>query len=144
MDVEFKLRAFILAACLFAPIASHATDLRVFEQELILRENCSLEVRRSDGAVEIKEFPFENKNKCVVLPVAETNIPRIELVRGDYVLLIESQIDSGENCRGELVGVIISRRGKVSVGSKIQRRGICGHGERKNFEVLHYHATTNP
>jgi hypothetical protein len=143
MAVEFDMRAFIIATCLFAPIASHAMDLRIFDLELNLRENCSLEVRRPGGTVEIKEFPFENKSKCVVLPVSETNIPRIELVRGDYVILIESQTQSDEKCRGELVGVAVSRNGKVGVGPRIQRTGACGYGERKTFEVLHRSAATN-
>jgi hypothetical protein len=143
MDVEFDMRVFVLTACLFAPIASYATDFRIFELELNLRENCSLEVRRSDGTVEIKEFPFKNKTKCVVVPVSETNVPRIEFVRGDYVLLVESQTQSGENCRAEQVGVAVSRNGKVGIGSRIQKPGVCEYSERKDFEILHRNAVSN-
>jgi hypothetical protein len=143
MDVEFAMRAFILAACLFAPIASHATELRIFELGINLREDCSLEVRRTNGTSEIKELPFKGRSKCIVFPMSGTNVPRLEFVRGDYVLLIESQIQSGKDCRAELAAVVVSGNGKVNVGSRIQKTGLCGYGERKDFEILHHHATSN-
>jgi hypothetical protein len=140
MDVEIAMRVFILAVCLLAPISSHATELRIFEVDVNLREDCSLEVRRSNGALETKAFPFKDKSKCVVLPVSGTNVPHLEFVRGDYVFLIESQIQSGKDCRAELAAVVVSSNGKVSVGSRIQKTGACGYGERKDFEILHHHA----
>lgn len=140
------MKAFILAACLLAPIASHATELRIFEQGILLREDCALEIRRPDGTVEIRAFPFRNKGTCAFLPIPGTNIPRLEFVRGDYVLLIESQFQSDKGCRAEQAAVVVSRDGKVRVGSRdYGTHGMgCGFNERKNFEILHHDATTNP
>jgi len=128
------MRTFILAACWFISIACHAQELRIFEVGINLREDCSLEVERSSGAVEVKELPFKNKSKCLVLPVSGTNVPRLEFVRGDYVLLIESQIPSGKDCRAELAAVVVSRDGKVRVGSRNQESG-CGYNERASCKT---------
>jgi ferredoxin len=120
-------------------------ELRIFEQGISLRENCSLEIRRSDGTVESMALPFigyRSNRQCAVLPVSGTNIPRLEFVRGDWVLIVESQFQSGNDCRAEQVAVVVSRDGKVRTSS--EREGSCGFNERKNFEILHHNATTNP
>jgi hypothetical protein len=143
MDVEFEMRTFIVATCLFTSIASHATELRIFEQGITLREDCLLEVRRSDGTMEIKEFPFKNRGTCAFLPTINTNIPRLEFVRGDFVLIVESQLQSDKSCRSEQAALVVSPDGKVSTGSIAKVTGTCGFNERKTFEVLHHDATAN-
>lgn len=134
-----KLLAFV--TFMFFSTSGLATELRIFEQDIGLRSDCSLEIRHSDGSMEIQEIQFKNKDKCVVLSVSGTNVPHLEFVKGDYVFLVESQIQSGKDCRGELAAVIVSRGGKVKVGPKTQKTGMCGYGERKDFEILHYHST---
>jgi len=140
MDVEVDMKTFILATCLFAPIASHATELRIFEQGITLREDCSLEVRRSDGTVKTEDISFKNKSTCAFLPVVGTNIPRLEFVRGDYVLMVESQFQTDKGCRAERAAVVVSPGGKVRIGLGGNIGG-CGFNERKHFEVLHHDAT---
>ncbi len=135
------MRLLVFVTFMLISTTGFATDLRIFEQDIRLRADCSLEIKHSDGTVEIQEIQFKNKDKCVVLWVSGTNVPRLEFVKGDYVFLIESQIQSGKDCRGELAAVIVSKSGNVKVGPKMQRTGVCGYGERKDFEILHYHAT---
>ncbi len=139
------MRFLVSAAFLLISTTSHATAFRIFEQDIKLRESCSLEVKHADGTVEIKEFPFKNKSKCVVFPVSGTDVPRLEFVQGDYVFLVESQVQSAKDCRAELAAVIVTSNGKVKIGAKIQKTGVCGYGERKDFEILHHHTTqSNP
>jgi len=134
------MKAFILAASLFVSMVSHAQELRIFRAGITLRADCSLEVARPDGSVEIVALPFRHKSQCAIFPVVGTNIPRLEFVRGDYVLLIESQNQAGKECRAEQAAVVVSRAGKVRIGSNNQESG-GGFNERKAFEVLHGRAT---
>lgn len=135
------MRFLVFAGLQLLSISIHATELRIFEQDIKLHANCSLEIKHSDGTVETKALPFKNKSNCVVLPLSGTNVPRLEFVQGDYVFLIESQTHVAKDCRGELSAIIISNTGKVIVASKTQKTGVCGYGERKNFEIPHFHAT---
>lgn len=135
------MRFLISAGLVLLSIPIHATELRIFAQDIKLRSSCSLEIKHSDGTVEVKALPFKNKNKCAVLPLSATNVPRLEFMHGAYVFLVESQIPSKKNCRAELVAVISTSDGKVGVGSKIQKTAVCGYGERKDFEMLFHHAS---
>lgn len=130
------LTVFLLLSCV-----SHATELQIFKQNIKLTDSCKLEIHHSDGTVEIKEFPFKNSGKCVILPMSGTNVPRLEFVKGDYVFLVESQMQQDTLCQAELAAVIVSKNGSVIVGSRIQKTGACGYGERKDYEILHYYAT---
>lgn len=135
------MRFLVSTALLLISTTTHASELRIFEQDIKLRANCSLEIKHSDGTVEVKELPFKTKKKCVVLSVSGTNVPRLEFVQGDYVFLVESQIQTGKECRAELAAVITTNKGKVMTSSKTQETGVCGYGERKDFEILRYRTT---
>jgi len=135
------MKTFILAACLFSSLSSHAAELRIFEQGITLREDCSLEVSRSDGTMKTEELPFKNKGTCAFLPVVGTNIPRLEFVHGDFVLMVESQFQTDKGCRAERAVIVVSPNGKVSTASR--GPGGCGFNERKHFEILHHDATAN-
>lgn len=135
------MRLLFSALLLLISGAVHATEFRIFEQDIKLLADCSLEIKHSDGTLEAKELPFKNKNKCVVLPVSGTNVPRLEFVQGHYVFLVESQIQSEKDCRAELMAVVTASNGKVSISSKIQKTGTCGYAERKDFEILFHHTT---
>ena len=121
-----------------------ATEFRIFDQEMRLREDCSLEVRSPDDTTATHRLPLVNRDRCVVLPVSGTNVPRMELVQGDYVFLVEAQRRDGDECTGELAAVVVHRDGQVVVGQKTRKTGTCGYGERKDFEILRYHATKQP
>lgn len=137
------MRLLVATALLLISITTHATEFRIFEQAIKLRGDCSLEIKHSDGTVEVKELPFKTKNKCVVLPLGGTNVPRLEFIQGDYVFLVESQVQTGKACRAELVAIITTDKGKVMVATKTQKTGVCGYGERKDFEILHHHTISN-
>jgi hypothetical protein len=130
------MRLLMSAGLLLTSITVHATELRIFEQDITLRANCSVDIRHSNGTMETKELPLKNKSKCVILPVSGTNVPRLEFVQGYYVFLVEAQTRSEKDCRGELTAVIVDNDGSVKIASKTQKTGICGYGERKDFEIL--------
>ena len=134
------MRLIFSALLMLSTGCAQATEFRIFEQDIKLLADCSLEIKHSDGTSEARELPFKNKNKCVVLPVSGTNVPRLEFVQGQYVFLVESQIQSEKNCRAELIGVVTDSNGSVRISSKIQRTGTCGYGERKDFEIQFHNA----
>jgi hypothetical protein len=135
------MRILVLVFCLVAACIAHAVPLDVYGTNLDLRDDCTLEITQRDGTSRIEPLVFENMGSCAFLKVSATSVPRVEFVEGDYVLLAESRRQSGAQCRGELAAVIVSRDGKVLAGTKTQPTGSCGYGERKDFEILRYHAT---
>lgn len=137
------MKTTIFTIILFFSVALYATELQIFNQNIRLIDNCKLEIQHSDGTVETKELPFKSAGKCVILPMSGTNVPRLEFIKSDYVFLVESQVQQDSSCRAELAAVIVSQDGKVIVGSRIQKTGTCGYGERKDYEILHYYATKN-
>ena len=115
----------------------HAQSLRVFSLELNLQESCELEIRREQQSiVETRKLMFEISGKCRFLPHSETNIPRIEFINGEYVLLAESRTETRGGCRAELAAITVNREGRVRVSKKTRQTSVCGSAERKDFEIL--------
>ena len=141
MDVESAVKSVILAlAFLAATVDAIGQGVQVFGVSIDVRDNCDIVVDRKEKQSETLKAAFSPTEKCRILPNSETTIPRIEFIQGEYVLLVESTVATGDACRAELAAITISRDGRVRLSSRTQRTSACGSAERKDYEILRYHS----
>ena len=127
-------------ACLAATSGVLAQNVQVFDVDIHVHENCDLVVSYKDKQAERLQAPFSSTGKCRIMPNSETNIPRVEFVQGEYVLLVESMAFAAETCRAELAALIVNRDDSVRLSTKTHRTSACGIAERKDFEILRHHS----
>lgn len=139
MDVEPVVKRIMLTiALLTATSGSTAQDVQVFGVGIEVRENCEIVISKRNKQPGSLKAPFSSSGRCRILPNSETNIPRIEFVQGEYVLLVESTVTTGEACRAELAAITINRDGRLRLSPRSQRTSACGSAERKDYEILRY------
>ena len=137
MDVDSEMRRAVIGLTLIIAAGSLcAQSVRVFDVQINIQESCEINVRRKDQSELVKKLPFKTIGTCDFLAHSETNIPRIEFIHGEYVLLVESRSGFEGHCRAELAGIIVNRGGNIRVSKKTQDTTVCGSGERKSFEIL--------
>jgi len=137
MDVGPTMKSIAFPFALITSVSSSfAQDVRVFDVQLIVRDSC--EVLFSRNGMESRNLHLDSPNseKCRLLFHGETNIPRIELISGEYVLIVEQFSNVKGECRARLAGITITREGRVRISPKTQSTSACGSGERKDFEIL--------
>ena len=141
MDVEPAVKSVVLTLAILGSTSdSTAQGVLVFDVGIEIRENCEIIVNRKDRKIESLKSPFSSTGKCRILPSSETNIPRIEFVQGEYVLLVESSVTTAEACRAELAAITINRDGRLRLSTKTQHTSACGSAERKDYEILRHHS----
>lgn len=139
MDVEPAVKSTVLAlAFLAAASDSTAQDVQVFGAGIDVRENCEVIVSRRDKQPETLQSASSPTGKCRILSHSETNIPRVEFIQGEYVLLVEYVVTPTDTCRAKLAAITITRDGRVRLSTKTQSTSACGAAERKDFEILRY------
>ena len=137
MDVDSTMKSMVFSFALIASVSSSlAQDVRVFDVQLVVRDSCEILVKRNDMEIQNVNLDTKLSEKCRLLFHSETDIPRIELIRGDYVLIIEQFANEEGRCRARLTGITIAREGQVRISPKTQSPSACGSGERKDFEIL--------
>jgi hypothetical protein len=129
--------AFVLLAAASNAIAQ---SVQVFGVGIEVRETCEVMVNRKDGRSENLKTSFPEAGRCRFLPNSETDIPRIEFIQGDYVLLVESRLTTAEACRARLAAITISRDGQLRLSKPTQHNSACGSAERKDYEILRHHS----
>jgi len=116
-----------------------AQGVRVFGVGIEVREDCEVIVNHKDGRIESLKTSFSETGRCRFLPNSETDIPRIEFIQGEYVLLVESRLATAEACRAKLAAITINRDGRLRLSKPTQHSSACGSAERKDYEILwHY------
>lgn len=129
---------FFLVAFFAAHSYSTAQNVQVFGVGIEIRENCEVVVSPESRMPENLKFNFSSAGKCRILPNSETNIPRLEFIQSEYVLLIESMAIAGGTCRAELAAITFSRDGRLRLSPKTPNTSACGSAERKDYEILRY------
>lgn len=97
-------------------------------------------VNHKDGRAESLKLSLSPVGQCRFLPNSETDIPRIEFIQGEYVLLVESSVITAEACRAKLAAIVISLDGRLRLSKPTQHSSACGSAERKDFEILRHHS----
>ena len=116
-----------------------AQGVRVFGVGIEVRENCEIVVNHKNGRDESLKLPFSVVERCRILPNSESDIPRIEFIQGEYVLLVESSVTTAETCRSKLAAISINRDGRLRMSKPTQHTSACGSAERKDYEILWHH-----
>jgi len=117
-----------------------AQNVHVFGVGIEVREDCEVIVNHKDGRTESLKTSFPEAGRCWLLPNSETDIPRIEFIQGEYVLLVESRLTATEACRARLAAIIVSRDGQLRLSGPKQNTYACGSAERKDYEILWHHS----
>ncbi len=135
------MKSMVLAFLLLAATSNAiAQGVRVFGVGIEVREDCEIIVNHKDGRTESLKTPFSEAGRCRLLPNSETDIPRIEFIQGEYVLLVESLLTTAEACRVKLAAITISRDGRLRLSKPTQHSSACGSAERKDYEILQHHS----
>ncbi len=135
------MKSFVLALAILAVTSdSTAQGVQVFGFGVEIREDCEIVVNHKNGQAERLKAPFSSIGRCRILPNSETDIPRIEFIQGEYVLLVESMVTANETCRAELAAITINRDKGLRLSTRVQRNSACGSAERKDYEILRYHS----
>jgi hypothetical protein len=141
MDVEPFVKLIALAFAILAiSTDSTAQGVQVFGVGIEIREDCEIVISHKNGQAESRKAPFSSTGKCRILPNSETNIPRLEFIQGEYVLLLESSATTNQTCRAELAAITVNRDGGVRLSRRTQQTSSCGSAERKDYEILRYHS----
>jgi hypothetical protein len=114
-----------------------AQSVHVFGVGIEVREDCVAAISHQDSR-EVLKMPFSEAGRCQLLSNSETDIPRIEFIQGEYVLLVESRQTVDGACRANLVALVIPRDGKLRLSKPTQSSSACGSAERKDYEILHF------
>jgi hypothetical protein len=136
-DGETFMKSIVLAFVLLAAASNAiAQSVQVFGVGIEMHENCDITINHKEGKLERLETPFSELGQCRFLPNSETDIPRIEFIQGEYVLLLESRRITTETCRAKLAAITINRDGLLRLSKPTQSSSACGSAERKDFEIL--------
>jgi hypothetical protein len=117
-----------------------AQSVRVFGVGIEVREDCEVMINHKDGRTERLETSFSEAGRCRFLPNSETDIPRVEFIQGEYVLLVESRLATTEACRAKFAAIMIGRDGQVRLSKPTQHSSACGSAEHKDYEILRQHS----
>lgn len=119
-----------------------AGDLRaegivVYGTQIKINQDCLAEVTESDGKQVSLDLGLNRAGKCSVINFAETNVPHLERIGRNYLLLVESAIRNEIDCKAEYTAIAFLPGGTVRVSKAKKRSNTCGlDRERGAYEYL--------
>ncbi len=124
---------FLLSGC---SSISNSSQLSIFDTKILLNEFCQIEVIKKSKKT-LYPVPFKNPKTCRVISHEHTDVPNIKYVNGMYVLLVENNMEKGNNCHSEYTAVGVNNNGDLFTTARVKRSSACYQGkEAKSFEYF--------
>lgn len=131
----------LLSAC-SSVYSSDALD--VFNSKIRLTSSCEMEHEYKGESVKVN-LGFSNTHSCRIVTHSNTSIPSTYYINGYYILFIESNNLTSDNCTSEYTAIGIDRDNKLLTTNIVKRSGSCNQEkELKSFEYFSHKLKVNP
>lgn len=132
MDVDSAMKKIVLFLLLLVAGSLRAESLVIYGTELKISSDCALEVKDAKGKQISLKLGLKYTDNCSVINWAETNIPHLERIGRNYLLLIEATRNNSNSCQAEYTAVAILPEGEIKVSEYKKDSGTCGVDRERN------------
>lgn len=137
-----KTLIFILSTLASSTVYSN-NSLEVFDSKLRLTPLCEIEHVHKGELVKVG-FRFSEANSCKIVTHSKTSIPNTHYINGFYILFIESNIFTEDNCTSEYTAIGVDRDNNLLTTNIIKKSGRCNQGrDLKSFEYFSHKLQKN-
>ncbi len=131
--MKYIIFSLLLSAC-SSTIANQ--EVLIFNTLVKADANCQLEFN-FNNKIQTYNFSFAKNGKCKLITHAGTNIVHTKFVRGMYIIFVENNIKTGNECSSEYSAFGISKQNIVHTTDRIKRSGSCYQDkEVQSFEYF--------